>query len=201
MPRRIFPGLARAPHAAAIAAVAVCLAVAGEATADAAAGARLAAARCLSCHASTEAAHATVPRLEGQPKAAFLAQWQAFRDRRRAAPVMVGLADELSENDVHDLAEHYAALPPQAPQASDNDAGRALAARLRCAECHGNAFHGTSAGTARLAGQKARYTAWSLQLMRAGSRAHGSASKPDPLLADLTNAEIDALAEHFASLR
>ena len=62
-------------------------------------------------------------------------------------------------------------------------------------------MQGTNAGAARLGGQKARYTAWSLQLMRGGSRSHGTAAKPDPLFADLSNAEIESLAAHLASLR
>jgi len=191
----------RAGHAAVAAALSGCLLVAhGTAAGDAAAGARLAAARCVSCHSSTE--KAALPLLEGQPKAAFIAQWRAFRERKRTAPVMVSLAEELSEKDVDDLAEHYAALlPPRAPESSGSDAGRALADRLRCAECHGPALKGTNAGAARLAGQKARYTTWSLQLMRGGTRSHGTAAKPDPLLADLSNAEIESLAAHLASLR
>ena len=190
----------RARHAAAAAALSGCLLVAhGTAAGDAVAGARLAAARCVSCHSSTGTIH---PLLEGQPKAAFIAQWRAFRERKRTAPVMVSLAEELSEQDVDDLAEHYAALlPPRAPESSGSDAGRALADRLRCADCHGPALQGTNAGAARLAGQKARYTAWSLQLMRGGTRSHGTAAKPDPLLVDLSNAEIESLAAHFASLR
>ncbi len=190
-------------HAAAGAALAGCLLFAhGSAAGDAAAGARLAAARCVSCHSSTEMMHSMLPLLEGQPKAAFVVQWLAFRERKRTAPVMVSLAEELSEQDVDDLAEHYAALkPPHAAESSGSDAGRALADRLRCAGCHGPALQGTNAGAARLAGQRARYTVWSLQLMRGGTRSHGTAAKPDPLLANLSNAELESLAAHFASLR
>ena len=193
----------RARHAAAAAALLGCLLVThGTAAGDAAAGARLSAARCASCHSSTETIHSTVPLLEGQPKAYFIAQWRAFRERERTAPVMVNLAAELSAKDVDDLAEHYAALvPPPAAQSSGSEAGRALADRLRCAGCHGPALQGTNAGAARLAGQKARYTTWTLQLMRSGTRSHGTAAKPDPLLADLSNAEIESLAAHLASLR
>jgi cytochrome c553 len=193
----------RARRAVQDVALAACLLVAqGAAAGDRAAGERLAAARCASCHASTETMHSTVPLLEAQPKAAFLAQWRAFRERKRAAPVMVSLAQALSAQDVDDLAEYYAALPPPRPSDSaGSDAGRALVDRLRCADCHGPALQGTSAGAARLAGQKVRYTAWSLQLMRSGARSHGTAAKPDPLLANLGNAEIEALAAHLASLR
>ena len=114
--------------------------------------------RCASCHSSTDTTHSTVPLLEGQPKAYFIAQWRAFRERERTAPLMVSLAAELSEKDVDDLAEHYAAqLPTRAPESSGSDAGRALADRLRCADCHGPALQGTNVGAARLAGQKGKY--------------------------------------------
>ena len=192
-----------ARHAAAAAALTGCLLVAHEAAAgDVAAGARLAVARCVSCHSSTETIHSMLPLLEGQPKSAFIAQWRAFREQTRTAPVMVGLAAELSEQEVDNLAEHYASLlPPRTAESSGSDTGRALSDRLRCASCHGPTLQGTSAGAARLAGQRARYTVWSLQLMRGGTRSHGTAAKPDPLLADLSNAEIEALAAHLASLR
>lgn len=192
----------RARQALSAAVSAWLLAMHSAAISDAAAGKRLAASRCVSCHSSTETIHSMLPLLEGQPKAAFVAQWRAFRERKRTAPVMVNLAQELSEQDVNDLADYYSALlPPRVPETPPNDMGRALAQRLRCADCHGPALQGTNAGAARLAGQKSRYTAWSLQQMRGGTRTHGAAAKPDPLLANLSNAEIEAMAAHFASLR
>jgi cytochrome c553 len=108
----------------------------------------------------------------------------------------------MSKQDVAALAEHYAALvPPAAAPSAGSEAGRALADRLQCASCHGSSLQGTSVGAARLAGQKPRSTAWSLQLMRSGARPHGSGAKPDPLLAALSNEEIESLAAYFASLR
>jgi cytochrome c553 len=184
-------------------ALAGCLFVAHAAGADVgAAGERLAAARCVPCHAATERSYRTTPLLEGQPKAAFLAQWRDFRDRKRTAPVMVSLAAELTEQDVDMLAEYYAGLaPPRDAGSSGSEAGRSLADRLRCGDCHGPELRGSHAGAARLAGQKEGYTVWSLQQMRGGARSHGTSAKPDPLLASLTNAEIESLAAHFASLR
>jgi cytochrome c553 len=189
-------------HALPAAALCACLLAAHSmARGDPAAGERLAAERCVSCHASAETIHSIVPLLEGQPKAAFIAQWRAFRERKRTAPVMLSLAERLTEQEVNDLADHYAArLPPRSSTSAGSEAGRALADRLRCAGCHGPALQGTNAGAARLAGQKARYTIWSLQQMRSGTRAHGTAAKPDPLLGNLTNDEIESLAAHFASL-
>lgn len=169
---------------------------------DAVAGARLDAERCARCHSSTDMTNSFLPFLEGQPKAAFLAKWRDFREGKRTYPFMVFLAQELSEREVDDLAEHYAAvLPPRTTDASDSDAARALVDRLRCIDCHGAALQGTEGGAARLAGQKARYTARSLTKMRDGARSHGTAAVPDPLLADLSVAEIKSLAAHLASLR
>ena len=193
----------RSQQAAAFGVLAGCLLLASQVgAADAVAGERLAIARCVSCHSSSEPIHSTLPVLEGQPRSAFIAQWRAFRERKRTAPVMVSLAEELSEREVEDLAEYYAArLPPRDSGLSDSRSGRELANRLQCATCHGAQFQGSSSGVPRLAGQRARYTTWSLQLMRGGTRSHGTAASPDPLLARLTNAEIESLAVHFASLR
>lgn len=169
---------------------------------DPMAGARLAETRCVRCHASTLPQYSFVPFLEGQPKAAFLAKWRDYREGKRTYPAMVDLAKELSEREVDDLAEHYAALlPPRTTDASDSDAARALVDRLRCNDCHGAALQGTEGGVGRLAGQRARYTAWALTKMQDGARSHGTAAVPDPLLADLSDAEIKSLAAHLASLR
>jgi cytochrome c553 len=190
----------QARQVAAAAALSGCLLLAHEAAAgDAAAGARLAAARCVSCHSSTETIHAMLPLLEGQPKAAFIAQWRSFKERARTAPIMIGLADELSEQDVDDLAEHYAALqPPLGTDPAGSDAGRALAVRLQCAGCHGPALQGTNAVVPRLAGQRARYTAWSLQLMRSGTRSHGTAARSLPRLATPTSSRWRRPSRHCA---
>jgi cytochrome c553 len=112
----------RASHTVVAAALLGCLLVAGAAAAgDVAAGARLAAARCASCHSSTDTTHSAVPLLEGQPKAYFIAQWRAFRERERTAPLMVSLASELSEQEVDDLSQYYAIqVPAQAVQSSAN---------------------------------------------------------------------------------
>lgn len=158
------------------------------------------AARCAVCHSA--AAQATSPLLEGQPEAYFIAQMRAYRERRRTNPPMVAFANELSEQEVSALAGYYAAREPvrldSVADPAQIDAGRSKAAALGCAQCHGPALQGSKSGAARLAGQKPRYTAWTLQLMRSGTRTHGPAR--DPLLSDLSNDEIDALASWFASV-
>ena len=158
------------------------------------------AARCAVCHSAET--QPTSPLLEGQPPAYFIAQMRAFREGRRTNPPMVAFANEFSEQDLSALAGYYAARQPARLDPIDDpaqiDADRSKAAALRCAQCHGPALQGSTSGAARLAGQKPRYTAWSLQLMRSGARTHGP--RPDPLLSDLSNDDIEALAAWFASL-
>ena len=155
------------------AALSACLLVAhGTAIGDPAAGERLAVARCVSCHSSTETTHsiAAAARRPAESRLhcamACLPRAQAHRPGdgepcggveragcQRPRRVLRGIA------------------APARPGISGSDTGRALSERLRCAGCHGPALQGTNAGAARLAGQKARYTVWSLQLMRGGTRA------------------------------
>lgn len=170
-------------------------------SADTAAGARLAAERCDRCHESSVPAR---PSLDGQPQAYLVAQLRAFRERTRSKPAMADLMAALTEQEIRNLAEHYSGREPSPPpdvviDAALIEAGRSKASAMHCTRCHGPALRGSESGAARLAGQKPAYTAWSLQRMKSGVRPHSGGK--DPLLANLTNDEIDALSAFFASLR
>jgi cytochrome c553 len=184
----------------AIAVLLVSCLVHGTATADAVAGARLAAERCVSCHSSSVPAR---PLLEGQPKAYLVAQLRAFRERKRSKPAMVDIMVALSDQEIDGIAEYYSRGEPKPPDAALDpaliEAGKSKASAMRCGQCHGPALRGSEPGAARLAGQKPRYTAWALQMMKSGVRPH--AGGKDPRIADLSNDDIESLAEFFASLR
>ena len=169
-------------------------------SADTGAGARLAAERCDRCHESSVPAR---PSLDGQPQVYLVAQLRAFRERSRSKPAMVDVMAALTDQEIRNLAEHYSGREPNPPDvvidAALIEAGRSKASAMHCGKCHGPALRGAESGAARLAGQKPAYTAWSLQLMKSGVRPHSGGK--DPLLASLTNDEINALAAFFASLR
>jgi cytochrome c553 len=169
-------------------------------SAETTAGARLAAERCVRCHESSVPAR---PLLDGQPQAYLVAQLRAFRERTRSKPAMADLMAALTEQEIRNLAEHYSSREPNPPDvvidAALIEAGRSKASAMHCARCHGPALRGSESGAARLAGQKPAYTAWSLQQMKSGARSHSGGK--DPLLASLTNDEIEALSAFFASLR
>ncbi|MVN87817.1 c-type cytochrome [Deinococcus sp. HMF7620] len=86
------------------------------ATANAARGATLAASSCAGCHR----AGGRAPVLEGQSAARIQEALVAFRAGTRRNPVMQGVASQLSDQDIVDLAAHYAqaGATPAAPAPS-----------------------------------------------------------------------------------
>ena len=105
---------------------------------------------CNNCHGATGiSADAIIPNLAGQSAAAIYKQLEDFRSGKRDPAVMGVYVSPLSEQDLLDLAAHYASLPNPAgdavsTQSSTNTVARRLievGAPLRgiapCASCHG----------------------------------------------------------------
>ena len=113
---------------------------------DAAAGTAKAAA-CAACHgAKGIAAAPTFPNLAGQSETYLYVQLRAFKDGARVNAVMQPLAKALTDQDMRNLAAHFASLPgkaaPQAAQETsrgsvlfhDGDAAHGVPP---CQGCHG----------------------------------------------------------------
>ncbi|GAA3542619.1 cytochrome c [Zobellella aerophila] len=77
---------------------------------DAAAG-KSKAAVCAACHgAEGISAMDIYPNLAGQKEAYLVKQMKAFRDGDRNDPIMAPMAKPLSDQDIEDLAAHFAGL-------------------------------------------------------------------------------------------
>lgn len=77
---------------------------------DAAAG-KSKAAVCAACHgAEGISAMDIYPNLAGQKEAYLVKQMKAFRDGERTDPIMAPMAKPLSDQDIEDLAAHFAGL-------------------------------------------------------------------------------------------
>ena len=80
---------------------------------DAAAG-QAKSASCVACHgANGIAAIPMYPSLAGQNEAYLVSSLQAYKDKRRTgglSTIMTGQANNLSDQDIADLAAHYAAM-------------------------------------------------------------------------------------------
>jgi len=130
---------------------------------------------CARCHgdATTEPVSTLVPRLEGLPRAYLARALEEYRDDLRASGFMAPIAHGMSDNEIADIAAHYADLPARD---SDEQVGPALVARGReiaeaglsgqdipaCTSCH----NGSDPHVPPLAGQSARYMETQLKVWR-----------------------------------
>lgn len=187
-----------------IAAAALAAAVSFPALAqDRARGAELAGQACANCHgADGRSAQAGIPSLAGQPAEFVTLQMILFREGLRTAPPMNDFARGLSDKDIEDLAAHFAALRPSAPEdrrprdAALFEAGRALSARMNCGACHLPSYAGRNQ-IPRIAGQREEYLAQTLAEYRDNRRV-GSDTQMNAVMYNVRDADIAALAHYLA---
>jgi cytochrome c553 len=181
---------------------------------DAAGGATKAAV-CGACHGPTGNSSApNYPKLAGQSSKYIYEQLVAFKAGKRQNPIMMPQAAGQSDQDMRDLAVHFASLKPTPGVASKDSlvigdklyrAGAADRGIPACASCHGPVGAGQpSAGFPRIGGQNAEYVAASLQ------RLHGTETESLPegnvkmmasIAAKLSDKEIAALASYLNGLQ
>jgi len=166
---------------------------------------------CSSCHGITgRSVSPNFPVLAGQQAEYLSAQLHAFRDHSRADPhahtYMWGMAAHLDDTAIDGLAAYFARQPlgPGAPADADKAAVAQPIFTLgidsrnvpACIACHGDKAEGQGA-IPRLAGQHRDYLAEQLRLFRSNSRANETMHEN---ALNLTEPEIDALAEYLAGL-
>ncbi len=170
--------------------------------ADAAAGAQKAQV-CVACHGTAGvSANPTAPSLAGQPAQFVATQLLMFREGKRKDPQMSPFAANLSNADINDLGEYFAAQKltlPAAGFSTDAETGARLARQFNCVQCHGQTLMGQQ-HIPRLAGQQREYLKTQLRGFKAQTRFDmdgqmTSAAQP------LSDTDIDALANYLAGLR
>ncbi|MGH8281995.1 MAG: c-type cytochrome, partial [Gammaproteobacteria bacterium] len=139
---------------------------------------------CYMCHSATgrNPALGFIPRLAAQNQVYIEEQLKAFRDGSRADPpatiYMWPISQGLSENQIKQTAEWFAAQPPPAPYPPSALANEGRAIYLNgvlkadvpaCASCHGPKADGNTIFP-RLAGQNAQYLLAQLRYFRSGVR-------------------------------
>lgn len=188
---------------------------------DAAAGKALTV-TCAACHGEDgNSMVPTFPKLAGQNEAYLIKQIQDIRDKRRPVPTMIGQVDNMTDEQIADIAAFYASQTQTPGQAADKDL--ALGARVyragvsetgvaACSACHGPRGGGNApAGWPRLAGQHKEYTAQQLRRWRTGAEntleenPEGRTNDGDSrMMRDvarlLTDREIEAVANFIAGL-
>lgn len=184
---------------------------------DAAAG-KEKAASCAACHgADGNSAAPTFPNLAGQGAKYLLKQMKDIRDGARPVPTMVGQVDNMSDQDLADIAAHYASQARAGGQ-TDPDllalgekvyrSGVAERNVAACTACHSpNGAGNAPAGFPALAGQHAEYTATQLRAYRkgyedeSGRTNDGDARIMRTTAFGLSDGEIEAVSSYVAGLK
>jgi cytochrome c553 len=177
---------------------------------DLAAGEAKATQVCAGCHAvDGSRGAAPTPILQGQHPDYLVKQLREFKEGKRKNAVMSGMAAALSDDDMRNVSAFYASKMAK-PGSAKNEALSALGEKIfrggvmaksvaACAACHSPNGAGMPAQYPRLAGQHRDYTKAQLVAFRQGERTNSV--QMSAIAANLSDKEIDALADYIAGLR
>ena len=167
---------------------------------------------CGACHAADgNSAAPNFPKLAGQGERYLLKQLKDIKSGARPIVEMTGLLDNLSDQDMADIAAFYARQQMSVGAADPKlvEAGQALfrGGKLdegmpACIGCHAPDGSGlAAAGFPKLAGQHATYVAKQLTDFREGNRTNdGESMIMRAIAAKLSNKDIEALSSYIQGL-
>lgn len=176
---------------------------------------------CVACHGPDgNSVNPAWPKLAGQGEKYLIEQMQLFRDRLRVNVLMNLQVQDLSDQDILDLASYYT-KQAASPGTADPDkefqgeklykigervyrGGNAATGVPACMSCHGPAGLGNApAKFPRIAGQHAVYVATQLRAYRSGARYQpdDNLNSMQAIVSYMTETEIDAVAEYIAGLQ
>lgn len=179
---------------------------------DAARGKELTAA-CAACHGQDGNSPAgSFPSIAGQQPKYLLKQLQDIKSGERAAPLMMGQLDNMSEQDLVDISAYYAeqtgkggAAKPELAELGETIylSGVQRKGIAACTACHlADGSGNNSAKFPALAGQWPEYTVTQLKAFRSGERHNDGDGKMMRTVAmDLSDDEIDAVANYLYGLQ
>jgi cytochrome c553 len=183
---------------------------------DAARGQSVASKICAACHGTDGNSPTPVnPKLAGQVPEYVRKQLYNFKSSagskpERSNPIMGGMAANLSDENIRDLAAYYARQRTK-PGAVKNEETLALGRKIwrggdaskglpACAACHGATGAGLPAQYPRLAGQYAEYSEAQLKAFRSGDRRNDANRVMQTIAARMSDQEILAVADYIAGL-
>ncbi len=151
--------------------------------------------KCGGCHGlQGHSADASTPSLAGQDAQYLVLTMRHYRDGQRVHAEMKAMLAGVKDEDLRHIASFYAAQAPQAARIAKPTAGQQWAER--CDKCHAAADNPAMV-TPYLEGQPVAYLVKALKDYREGKRRQ---SAMHAMGAPLTDADIQAIAEHYASL-
>ncbi|SFR47033.1 Cytochrome c553 [Marinobacter gudaonensis] len=171
------------------------------------------AAVCAGCHGQggQKPVMGVYPKLSELGERYLYNQLTLIKSKERMIPEMTGLLDNMSDQDLQDLAAYFDSQEMIVSQADPDlvDAGAQLyrggnlaTGVPACAGCHNPQGKGNEpAGYPHLGGQNAEYVSKQLKAYRDGTRDSGlNASIMMDVAAKLTDAEIEAVSSYISGL-
>lgn len=160
--------------------------------------------RCQECHGADgngNGLDGKFARLAGQYPAYIAKQLQDFRSGARKHDYMMVMAKSLEEADIADIAAYYGGLPAMRGEAAHADVETARQLFTACAACHGAQGKGTGdAAFPVIGGQDAKYLRTQLLAWRSGERGNSPGGAMNEAAKNLTDAEIDVLAQYISGM-
>ena len=161
--------------------------------------------RCAICHGPTGISRADSPNLAGQYVAVIYKELLDFRSGARANAVMSPFAENVSDQDIKDLAAYYAYLPrlpafhpvEQHPKPRVVIYGAPMRGIAPCGSCHGSLDNKT--GSPWLEGQSETYLKAQLRAFASGQRTNDISQQMRNIARVMTPQEIDDAAAYYAS--
>jgi len=161
--------------------------------------------RCAICHGPTGISRADSPNLAGQYASVVYKELLDFRSGARSNAVMSPFAENLSDQDIVDLAAYYAYLPRlpayhperQLPKPRVVIFGAPLRGIAPCGACHGSLDN--KPGSPWLEGQSEAYMKAQLQAFASGRRRNDINEQMRNVARAMTAHEIDEAAAYYAS--
>jgi len=170
--------------------------------------------QCVACHAADGNSSVPVwPKIAGLGVAYMYKQLNDFKqgmDGPRPNAVMYGIVEDLSAQDMQDLAEYYASqkMLPGVAQADKANLGAQIyrvgnkaTGVAACAACHGPNGRGYNlAKFPRLSGQHSEYIAQQLLAFKNGERSNSANQIMQEVAKRLTDEEIEAVSSYVSGL-
>lgn len=177
-------------------------------------GSNPAAIACSTCHGADGLGMpaAGFPRLAGLPADYLIKQISDFRSGARGNPIMLPIAQALSEDEAKALAVMLAKMPSPAVTPINRahaakGPGEILALRgawdrniPECVACHGPSGIGVGATFPPLSGQSAQYLTSQLNAWRQNTRKNDQDDLMGHIARSLTDSEVEAVSQYFAEL-
>jgi cytochrome c553 len=169
------------------------------------------AAQCAGCHGDNGVSPSPdFPSLAGQLATYTYKQLQDYKNGQRTHTLMTSIATGLSDQDMADMAAWYNSLPLPKNKAGKKDLE--IAERLvsegdgkrtlpPCYTCHGSDGEGERMDIPALAGQQAEYFAATLMAYKNGERHNDIYSRMRVISQQLSDAEIQELAQYYQQLQ